>query len=73
MASLPESRVPWADYIDDYRPIRDKIAAVYPDIYHDFSAKIEADLAKTARLADREERLAAKVLTQRQNATAKDG
>ena len=37
------------------------------------TAKIEADLAKSARLADREERLAAKVLTQRQNATAKDG
>lgn len=40
-ATLPDSGVPWESYIDDYRPIRDKIAEVYPHIYGDFSARIE--------------------------------
>ena len=30
MATLPDSKVDWASYIDDYGLIRDKIAAVYP-------------------------------------------
>lgn len=40
-ATLPDSQVPWESYIDDYRPIRDKIAEVYPHIYSDFSERIE--------------------------------
>lgn len=41
MATLPHSKVPWADYIEDYTPIRDRIAEVYPEIYEDFSEKIK--------------------------------
>jgi len=41
MATLPESKVDWARYIDDYDAIRDKIAAVYPDIYEGFSERIK--------------------------------
>lgn len=42
MATLPASKVPWADYIDDYGRIRDRIADVYPAIYSDFSQRIQA-------------------------------
>ena len=42
MASLPDSVVPWADYIGDYDQIRDRIADVYPAIYADFSKRIQA-------------------------------
>ena len=42
MATLPASKVPWADYIDDYGRIRDRIADVYPAIYSDFSERIQA-------------------------------
>ncbi|MBX3565207.1 MAG: FdhF/YdeP family oxidoreductase [Sphingomonas sp.] len=42
MATLPDSRVDWARYIDDYGAIRDRIAAVYPDIYSDFSERIQS-------------------------------
>lgn len=41
MATLPDSKTPWADYIEDYTLIRDRIAAVYPAIYSDFSEKIK--------------------------------
>jgi formate dehydrogenase major subunit len=41
MATLPHSKVDWARYIDDYSLIRDKIAAVYPAIYEDFSERIK--------------------------------
>ena len=41
MATLPHSKVLWADYIEDYAPIRDKISQVYPEIYKDFSEKIK--------------------------------
>ena len=41
MATLPESKVDWARYIDDYDAIRDKIAAVYPAIYDGFSERIK--------------------------------
>ena len=41
MAALPDSRVDWARYIDDYDAIRDRIAEVYPDIYAGFSEKIK--------------------------------
>lgn len=42
LATLPESKVDWARYIDDYDAIRDKIAEVYPEIYADFSDRIRA-------------------------------
>lgn len=41
MAALPASKVDWARYIDDYGAIRDAIAQVYPEIYADFSRRIE--------------------------------
>jgi len=41
MAALPDSQIPWESYIDDYDLIRDKIAAVYPEIYADFSERIK--------------------------------
>lgn len=41
MATLPDSKVSWADYIDNYDLIRDKIAEVYPHIYSDFSDRIQ--------------------------------
>lgn len=41
MATLPDSVVPWGDYIDDYALIRDRIADVYPAIYADFNARIQ--------------------------------
>jgi molybdopterin-dependent oxidoreductase alpha subunit len=44
MATLPDSMVDWASYIDDYSLIRDKIAAVYPAIYEGFSERIKAPL-----------------------------
>src|SRR3546814_7596312 len=40
MATLPDSKVDWAGYIDDYDRIRDRIAVVYPTIYADFGARI---------------------------------
>lgn len=40
MATLPDSRIPWASYIENYDLIRDKIAEVYPAIYHDFGERI---------------------------------
>jgi formate dehydrogenase major subunit len=42
LATLPDSKVDWARYIDDYDAIRDKIAAVYPALYEDFSERIKA-------------------------------
>src|SRR3546814_12813493 len=42
MATLPDSEVDWASYIDDYGLIRDKIAEVYPEIYAGFSERIKA-------------------------------
>ncbi|WP_137871393.1 FdhF/YdeP family oxidoreductase [Sphingopyxis sp. 2PD] len=42
MATLPDSKVDWAAYIDDYGLIRDKIAAVYPALYEGFAERIEA-------------------------------
>ncbi|MGJ8526838.1 Protein YdeP [Halomonadaceae bacterium LMG 33818] len=41
MAALPDSKIPWASYIEDYNLIRDRIADVYPDIYANFSEKIK--------------------------------
>jgi len=41
MAALPDSKVSWARYIDNYDLIRDKIAEVYPDIYAGFSERVK--------------------------------
>src|SRR3546814_19790419 len=41
-ATLPDSKVRWASYIDDYDLIRDQIAQVYPAIYSDFGERIKA-------------------------------
>lgn len=42
MATLPDSKIDWAAYIDNYGLIRDKIAAVYPALYEGFAERIEA-------------------------------
>jgi molybdopterin-dependent oxidoreductase alpha subunit len=40
-ASAPSaSAIPWDDWVADYSKIRDAIAAVYPDIFHDFNARL---------------------------------
>ncbi len=39
MATLPNSRVPWADLRDDYRLIRDRIEAVFAD-FENFNTRI---------------------------------
>ncbi|MGS1319555.1 FdhF/YdeP family oxidoreductase [Stenotrophomonas geniculata] len=41
MAALPDSKVDWARCMDDYAPIRDLIAAVYPEIYTGFNERIQ--------------------------------
>ena len=41
LATLPDSKIPWEGYIDDYDLIRDKIAEVYPEIYSDFSERVK--------------------------------
>jgi len=40
-ATLPDSKIDWESYIDDYGLIRDKIAEVYPRIYADFGERIK--------------------------------
>ncbi|WP_313413452.1 FdhF/YdeP family oxidoreductase [Stenotrophomonas sp.] len=41
MATLPHSRVDWAGCMHDYTPIRELIAAVYPEIYTGFNERIQ--------------------------------
>jgi len=41
MATLPDSRVDWASCMHDYAPIRELIAAVYPEIYAGFNERIQ--------------------------------
>ncbi len=41
-ATLPNSVVPWESYIGNYDLIRDRIADVYPALFHDFNARIKA-------------------------------
>lgn len=41
MATLPDSKVDWAACMHDYTPIRDLIAAVYPEIYTGFNQHIQ--------------------------------
>jgi formate dehydrogenase major subunit len=40
MATLPDSRIAWESFIDDYDLIRDRIAEVYPAIYAGFAERI---------------------------------
>ncbi len=40
-ATVPgKSKVPWDEWVADYSKIRDAIAATYPDIFHDFNARM---------------------------------
>ncbi len=41
LATLPDSRVDWASCMHDYAPIRELIAAVYPEIYTGFNERIQ--------------------------------
>nr|WP_313215513.1 FdhF/YdeP family oxidoreductase [Stenotrophomonas geniculata] len=41
MAALPHSKVDWVRCMHDYAPIRDLIAAVYPEIYTGFNERIQ--------------------------------
>ncbi|WP_414609649.1 FdhF/YdeP family oxidoreductase [Stenotrophomonas pavanii] len=41
LATLPGSRVDWAGCMHDYAPIRELIAAVYPEIYTGFNQRIQ--------------------------------
>ena len=41
MATLPGSKVDWAACMHDYAPIRELIAAVYPEIYTGFNQRIQ--------------------------------
>jgi molybdopterin-dependent oxidoreductase alpha subunit len=34
------STIPWDDWVADYSKIRDAIAAVYPEIFHDFNTRL---------------------------------
>ncbi len=36
----PNPRVPWDEWVADYGKIRDAIAQTYPDIFHDFNARM---------------------------------
>ncbi|MCA1453014.1 FdhF/YdeP family oxidoreductase [Bradyrhizobium sp. BRP22] len=39
-AAPARSTIPWDDWVADYSRIRDAIAAIYPDIFHDFNARL---------------------------------
>ena len=39
-AAPSRSTIPWDDWVADYSKIRDAIAATYPDIFHDFNARM---------------------------------
>ena len=40
-ATVPaRSNIPWDEWVADYGKIRDAIAATYPDIFHDFNARM---------------------------------
>jgi len=39
-AAPGKSTIPWDDWVADYSKIRDAIAATYPDIFHDFNARM---------------------------------
>jgi anaerobic selenocysteine-containing dehydrogenase len=39
-ATLGPTRVPWDDWVADYAKVREAIAQTYPDIFHDFEARM---------------------------------
>ena len=39
-AAPSKSTIPWDDWVADYAKVRDAIAATYPDIFHDFNARM---------------------------------
>ncbi len=39
-AAAGNSSIPWDEWVADYTRIRDAIAATYPDIFHDFNARL---------------------------------
>jgi anaerobic selenocysteine-containing dehydrogenase len=39
-AAPAKSTIPWDDWVADYSKVRDAIAATYPDIFHDFNARM---------------------------------
>jgi molybdopterin-dependent oxidoreductase alpha subunit len=39
-AAPSRSTIPWDDWVSDYSKVRDAIAATYPDIFHDFNARL---------------------------------
>jgi anaerobic selenocysteine-containing dehydrogenase len=39
-AAPSRSTIPWDDWVADYGKIREAIAATYPDIFHDFNARL---------------------------------
>jgi molybdopterin-dependent oxidoreductase alpha subunit len=39
-AAPSKSTIPWDDWVADYSKVRDAIAAAYPDIFHDFNARM---------------------------------
>ncbi len=41
-ATLTDSGIDWDSYEADYSLIRDKIAEVYPELFHDFNTRIQA-------------------------------
>jgi molybdopterin-dependent oxidoreductase alpha subunit len=39
-ALAPNPNVPWDDWVSDYSRVRDAIAKTYPEIFHDFNARM---------------------------------
>jgi molybdopterin-dependent oxidoreductase alpha subunit len=39
-AAPSRSTIPWDEWVSDYSKVRDAIAATYPDIFHDFNARL---------------------------------
>jgi molybdopterin-dependent oxidoreductase alpha subunit len=39
-AAASRSTIPWDEWVSDYSKVRDAIAATYPDIFHDFNARL---------------------------------
>jgi anaerobic selenocysteine-containing dehydrogenase len=40
MAALPAGQIPWAAWVEDYSRIRDAAAETFPDVFHDFNARL---------------------------------
>jgi molybdopterin-dependent oxidoreductase alpha subunit len=54
-ATLPENpRVPWDQWVADYALVRDHIAQAFPEIFHDFNARLAAPGGFPRPLAARE-------------------